>query len=343
MEGVGLLYPDYDSRLDDPKIDVAVGRILEGLSQVLGESKALQTRYGLKAVTAESGLSGSTQAELPLMTMGKKREDRFSSALKAFYSRGQPQESTVSSAKKIRWAIVDKTKFTDLVNEVMYFTSRLRDIVPLKQEETMRMTSEDIRNVSEIQHLQLAFDAASGYEEGIAEAAKLAIPQRPILRRLWFRVMDERRHAVKLHHYRTLKWTLQGDNRTLEWDNLPEWLESGSGIYWLSGKAGSGKSTLMKILLSEHETREYLFTWAGDSLVMESFFFWHLGHEQQKSIEGLRQALLYKILEADPQLTQSLLPSMWQETCIPNDVPRDLPSAGEIDNAFQVLVQGNAM
>ncbi|KAK6197126.1 hypothetical protein LQW54_010921 [Pestalotiopsis sp. IQ-011] len=82
--------------------------------------------------------------------MGKKYEDRFSSALKAFYSRGPPPEFRVTSAKKIRWDIADKSKFTELVNEVMYFTSRLRDIVPLKQEETMRMTSEDIRNVSKI-------------------------------------------------------------------------------------------------------------------------------------------------------------------------------------------------
>lgn len=36
-------------------------------------------------------------------------------------------------------------------------------------------------------------------------------------------------------------------------DSIAEWLESGSGVYWISGKAGSGKSTLMKHLFWDLE------------------------------------------------------------------------------------------
>jgi hypothetical protein len=256
VEGVGLLYPEYDSRLDDPQILGAVSRIIKGLKVLLGESETLQTRYGLQAVAAESNLSGNTFEDSALTSLARRRQDRFVSALKAFKSRHDDRNFRVPSAKKIRWAVVDKVKFKDLVDEVMYFTSRLRHLVPLKQEMTTRMVAEDVNSLSKVQHLQLAFDAAVGYEDGIAEAAKLAIPQRRILRRLWFRVMDERRHAVKLHHYRTLEWSLREENRRLEWTNLPGWLKSGLGVYWLSGKAGSGKSTLMKFLLSDEKTRE---------------------------------------------------------------------------------------
>ena len=35
---------------------------------------------------------------------------------------------------------------------------------------------------------------------------------------------------------------------------FPEWLKSGDGIFWMSGKAGSGKSTLMKFLSSHQNT-----------------------------------------------------------------------------------------
>lgn len=45
------------------------------------------------------------------------------------------------------------------------------------------------------------------------------------------------------------------ESYTSKMDLLPLYLQSESGIYWLCGKAGSGKSTLMK-LLSDHELED---------------------------------------------------------------------------------------
>ncbi|OQV08118.1 hypothetical protein CLAIMM_12437 isoform 2 [Cladophialophora immunda] len=54
-----------------------------------------------------------------------------------------------------------------------------------------------------------------------------------------------------------------------------EWFTHGDGIYWVSGKPGSGKSTLMKYLRDCQQTKQCLQVWANnDRLVMAGFFFW---------------------------------------------------------------------
>jgi hypothetical protein len=48
-------------------------------------------------------------------------------------------------------------------------------------------------------------------------------------------------------------------------DSFVEWLSSGTGIYHIAGKLGSGKSTLMKHLAGHSRVREELQKWAGTS------------------------------------------------------------------------------
>lgn len=44
---------------------------------------------------------------------------------------------------------------------------------------------------------------------------------------------------------------------------IQNWLSSDEGIFHISGKLGSGKSTLMKYLCNNDTTRSLLDTWAG--------------------------------------------------------------------------------
>jgi len=46
-------------------------------------------------------------------------------------------------------------------------------------------------------------------------------------------------------------------------NRLFDWLKSGEGIFHISGKLGSGKSTLMKYLCENSATKSMLTTWAG--------------------------------------------------------------------------------
>jgi hypothetical protein len=76
------------------------------------------------------------------------------------------------------------------------------------------------------------------------------------------------------------------------------WLVSDSDhLFWLSGKAASGKSTLMKYLFNDKRTKKKLMKWAGASdPILAAFFFFERGDALQKSREGLLRSLLWQIL-----------------------------------------------
>lgn len=97
-------------------------------------------------------------------------------------------------------------------------------------------------------------------------------------------------------------------------DAFLSWLRVGSGVFFISGKAGSGKSTLMKFLSQEEKTREELQAWArsdGKQLILARFFFWNSGDKLQKSLEGLYRAILWDILRQFPDLIPYAFPDIW--------------------------------
>jgi type II secretory ATPase GspE/PulE/Tfp pilus assembly ATPase PilB-like protein len=65
--------------------------------------------------------------------------------------------------------------------------------------------------------------------------------------------MDDRFYGVTMQYIKTFEWLFQ--NNAL---GFPEWLQSDRGIFWITGKAGSGKSTLMKYAFSDPRTLRIL-------------------------------------------------------------------------------------
>ncbi|KAK4451173.1 hypothetical protein QBC34DRAFT_58748 [Podospora aff. communis PSN243] len=95
---------------------------------------------------------------------------------------------------------------------------------------------------------------------------------------------------------------------------LIDWLTSGNGIFHISGKLGSGKSTLMKYICEHPSTKEMLKSWAGrPQLVFASFFFWRPGSALQRSQTGLILSILHDVLDSCRELIPYILPEMWQE------------------------------
>lgn len=93
------------------------------------------------------------------------------------------------------------------------------------------------------------------------------------------------------------------ESRARPWDSFEEWLSSdGYDPYWLSGKPGSGKSTLMKYVSTNfyHYCRslEPSSPWSNtDLVIMCSFFLYSLGSSIQKNYLGLLKSLLYQIAQ----------------------------------------------
>lgn len=102
------------------------------------------------------------------------------------------------------------------------------------------------------------------------------------------------------------------------WPSFPRWLEAAdsSTQYWLSGKAGSGKSTLMASMirndLQGRRTRKHLKVWSGPrSLHVLSFFLYRPKLEVQAGMEHLLRSLLYQIVKGIPQMQESLMTQFW--------------------------------
>jgi len=79
--------------------------------------------------------------------------------------------------------------------------------------------------------------------------------------------------------------------------NFSQWLRGNSTRYWISGKLGSGKSTLMKSLSKSDRPRQLLLQWHGNKvLIIVSFYFWAAGTPDQKNLSGLLRSLIHQLL-----------------------------------------------
>ena len=92
---------------------------------------------------------------------------------------------------------------------------------------------------------------------------------------LHFPEINSRQEGVEEAHKETFQWIFnQSGKKTRPWSNFVEWLTTGSAKYWISGKAGSGKSTLIKYIYKDPRTIEALKAWAGSGeLLVPTLFF----------------------------------------------------------------------
>ncbi|KAH7166454.1 hypothetical protein EDB81DRAFT_853098 [Dactylonectria macrodidyma] len=143
-------------------------------------------------------------------------------------------------------------------------------------------------------------------------AAKFARTEETVLDSLVFPIMRDRETEIATAEASTFDWIFR-DPRAKDrpWSNFQEWLASDSSthLYWINGKAGSGKSTLMKYLVRHSQTKAGLTKWAGETkLLISSFFFWYSGQELQKSQIGLLRALLYSCFKNHRELIPIVAP-----------------------------------
>ncbi|KAF2801311.1 uncharacterized protein BDZ99DRAFT_240266 [Mytilinidion resinicola] len=159
-------------------------------------------------------------------------------------------------------------------------------------------------------------------EKEIAVVAR----EQVFLRSLHFPSRPVRHDNLPPAHEKTFQWMLDPPEVSEgEHDHqYPQWLKSGNGIFWVSGKPGSGKSTLMKFLADHETTKSLLEKWAGGvKLVIAAHYFWSAGTPMQKSYEGLFQTLIYDVLRVCPMLIPQVCPARWAET---NPVRNDDPT-----------------
>src|SRR5437764_519812 len=91
------------------------------------------------------------------------------------------------------------------------------------------------------------------------------------LKSLFFDALESRQEHITPASDNTFEWIWS--NRSLR---FTEWLKSGHGAYWISGKPGSGKSTLMKFLSESPRVRTIIapsLRWPQQDPVVVAHYF----------------------------------------------------------------------
>ncbi|GAW17427.1 hypothetical protein ANO14919_068840 [Xylariales sp. No.14919] len=163
-----------------------------------------------------------------------------------------------------------------------------------------------------------------------------------MLETLYFHNIWARHDRIATAHSDTFTWIFKGvcpeNDRPIEY---VKWLRGSYDIFWIHGKPGSGKSTLMKFLIHHPDTTTHLQAWAkGTRLVVGSFFFWNSGTKLQKSQEGLLRSLLFEILRQFPGLLSGVYEAIVGEWHEPRHASMPAPShLTEISWSLQNLLK----
>lgn len=137
-----------------------------------------------------------------------------------------------------------------------------------------------------------------------------------VLAKLNYMDRPNRHEKIPEAHFTTFRWSLQETEQTrAEFSKLRHWLRGNDTLFWISGKPGSGKSTLMKHVADSKETKKCLEAWAdGRELLVVSHYFTIYGTSIQRSLEGLLRSLLFGVLARKPALIPKLIPEQWETT-----------------------------
>lgn len=142
--------------------------------------------------------------------------------------------------------------------------------------------------------------------QNVHEYLEVKKRQNLILSSLSFPSRTTRHDAISEASATTFQWILDS--------TLSQWLqEDGDGVFWVFGRAGSGKSTLIKFLADHPLTFDLLQKWAHPQpVIVASHYFWSAGTSEQQSQRGLLQTLIYDVFRACPEIIPVLCPSRWE-------------------------------
>ncbi|KAI1343223.1 hypothetical protein F5Y15DRAFT_228125 [Xylariaceae sp. FL0016] len=170
---------------------------------------------------------------------------------------------------------------------------------------------------------------------------KITDAQFAIVNMLWYSSMNDREESIAEAYTNTLQWIYNDPSTTgATWDSFVDFLRGDGMAYWITGKPGSGKSTLMKFIQKEPRTQGHLKAWAGDHEVLTaSFYFFYNGIEMQKTEMGLIHSILRSLLRQKMELIPHVFPDRFQALLEGRKDPP--PSILEAKSALRELILGN--
>ncbi|KAH8898523.1 hypothetical protein GQ53DRAFT_636812 [Thozetella sp. PMI_491] len=167
-----------------------------------------------------------------------------------------------------------------------------------------------------------------------------------ICKSLRFETVEAREESIADSFDKTYDWIFSKrpklqDEKAL-WPSFPEWLTSSTASrYWITGKPGSGKSTMMKYIIGHEHLKMHLKKWADPlPIIVTSYYAWHSGLTLQKSLEGLKRTLLLQAIYKNRELARVIAPRRWAFLLALRNGGHPLPpwEPWEIDESFATLL-----
>lgn len=124
--------------------------------------------------------------------------------------------------------------------------------------------------------------------------------RRLLLRSLYFEQMNSRKAQIDAR---------ASSPEYVEWvwrTSFLSWLEGLEPFFWITGRPGSGKSTLMTHVSCSSRTKDVLHKNGKQWKIVRFFFDFRAGSSLANSIEGLLRSLLYQIVKQIPEVAEFL-------------------------------------
>ena len=191
-----------------------------------------------------------------------------------------------------------------------------QDIVRNTDTVTRRQDRSDTLLVETANHLTTSIDLACKQSSKLGDdewAQVKEVADMIIVNSLVYPSMNKREDVVAEAHAKTFEWIFQ-DTISQPSNSFKAWLENGHGLYWINGKAASGKSTLMKFLCNNSQVETALEGWSdGVPVLIAKYFFFNLGTHMQKCQAGLLLSLLHQVLHQAVSQRRDLIPVVFPD------------------------------
>ncbi|KAH7200979.1 uncharacterized protein BKA55DRAFT_309525 [Fusarium redolens] len=318
--GVGLIslintYPVGEKTAENSSIDTSNAKLSNRLRRIGKTSKAaihvVWTRSEARALRDEF-TACITQLSIHLAVIS--RSDILAK-LEDLIQAGNSRDGEALDLRDIVSPLGED--LNDLRNQVFTSAAELRYMI-----DNLQRQSNDDRDawVESIEHIRTFYQVSQGTLQ--------AMNHQCILDGISFPGMNTKRAILD---------EAPASKGTYEWmlydESIPEshthtldlsfklWLLQGHGIFHITGKPGSGKSTLMNLIAHHKEAKTLLNSWAdgdGKKLIKAIVCLSKPGQSLEKSMEGLQRTLLYSILD---QARQSLIPQALPQFWNPENWP----------------------
>ncbi|KAH8837140.1 hypothetical protein MCOR27_006766 [Pyricularia oryzae] len=144
--------------------------------------------------------------------------------------------------------------------------------------------------------------------------------------------LNKRRNMIVETCPETYQWIFERDDQinaqaatvghveSPPWPSFSDWVKSEPCFFWISGKPGSGKSTLINFILQDPRTKELLDQWKPGAVII-SHFFWKAGSALETSLMGMLCSLVHQLADENTYVQHLIMArvSKWKKKQNPSD------------------------